>query len=280
MFGHGFWSGMISTAVVITGIYLVLLLAMMLFQSKMIYFPSNYIHSTPSDAGMNFEDVYFQTSDSVKLHGWFIPAGDARATVLFFHGNAGNISDRLESVRIFHELGLNTFIFDYRGYGKSGGQTTEKGTYLDSEAALDYLLTREDVIGRKIILFGRSLGGSIAAWLARERSPDAVILESAFTSMNDVAAKHYPFVPVRLLSRFDYNTRDYIREVKCPALVIHSRGDELIPFEHGEKLFETAREPKEFLEMTGSHNDGFFLTGQKYVSGLDSFISSIIDREK
>ncbi len=214
----------------------------------------------------------------MKLSGWFVPAERSRGVILFCHGNAGNISHRLESVQVFHRLGLSTFVFDYRGYGQSEGKPTEQGTYLDAEAAWRHLVQKQQVDPTEIIIFGRSLGGAIAAWLARDHPPKALIIESTFTSVRDIGAELYPYLPVRLLSRFDYNAMDYLRQVNCPVLIVHSRDDEIIPFSHGRRLLETANEPKEILEITGTHNEGFMTSAKRYEDGLDSFISAHVGK--
>jgi len=193
--------------------------------------------------------------------------------ILFCHGNAGNISHRLESIQVFHRLGLSTFIFDFRGYGQSEGRPTEQGTYLDAEAAWHYLVRERQMSPTEIIIFGRSLGGSIAAWLAQDHTPKALIIESTFTSVRDIAAELYPYLPVRWLCRFNYNAMDYLHQLNCPVLIVHSRDDEMISFSHGRRLFETANEPKEFLEIMGTHNEGFMTSAKRYEDGLDSFIS-------
>jgi len=246
---------------------------LVLFQSRFIYFPERRIEATPDDIGLSYEPVLFEASDRVKLSGWFIPAEKSRGVVLFCHGNAGNISHRLESVQVFHRLGLDTFIFDYRGYGQSEGRTTERGTYRDAEAAWRYLVEDRQVDPSEIVIFGRSLGGTIAAWLAQDHPPKALILESTFTSVPNMAAQLYPYLPARLMSRFHYSAIDYIRQVDCPVLIVHSRDDEMIPFSHGQRLFEAANEPKKFLEIRGTHNEGFIVSAQRYHDGLDSFVS-------
>lgn len=247
-----------------------------LLQPRFIYFPDRGIYETPDRAGLSYEAVSFEAADGVKLSGWFVPAERSRGVVLFCHGNAGNITHRLASILIFHRLGLSTFIFDYRGYGASEGKPSEKGTYLDAEAAWRYLTEKRNLPPTGIVLFGRSLGGAIAARLAQDHRPKALIVESTFISVPDIAANLYPFLPVRLLSRFDYNAREYIKRVDCPVLVIHSTGDDIIPFAHGRRLFEAAKEPKEFLEITGTHNDGFVTSAKIYEEGLDAFISGYL----
>lgn len=258
------------------GVYIVFVAILVIFQSKFIYFPYREIAMTPADIGLSYENVYFETADGVKLCGWFIPAERPGEVILFCHGNAGNISHRLESIQLFYHLGLSTFIFDYRGYGRSEGKLTEQGTYLDAEAAWRYLVQKQRIAPNKIIIFGRSLGGSIAAWLAQDYMPKALIIESAFTSVQDIAADLYPCFPVKLLARFDYETLNYLRQVNCPVLIVHSRDDEIIPFSHGRRLFEIANEPKEFLELRGTHNEGFSQTAKRYEDGLNSFISKYV----
>jgi len=273
--GSNIWSFLWSFVRIAIVIYLVLVILMVVFQSRFIYFPERRIYETPRIIGLPFEDVSFEASDGVKLSGWFIPAEKPAGVILFCHGNAGNISHRLDSIQIFHSLGLSTFIFDYRGFGQSDGKVTEKGTYLDAEAAWNYLVGKKQAAPSEIIIFGRSLGGAVASWLAKEHTPKGLIIESTFSSVQDIAADLYPYLPVKLLARFHYNAVDYIRRVKCPLMVIHSRNDDIIPFKHGRRLFEAAHEPKEFLEITGSHNEGFLTSGGFYVDGLNSFISKL-----
>ncbi len=254
-------------------LYIGLVTSLFIFQDRLIYFPIRHISATPADIGLTYEPVWLETADGVKLSGWYVPAKEARGVVLFFHGNAGNISHRLDSIGTFHRLGLSVFIIDYRGYGQSEGKTSEQGTYLDAEAAWRYLVEDQQIPADEIILFGRSLGGAVAAWLAQKHTPGLLILESSFTSVPDVAAKHYPFFPVRLLARFKYNTLERLPEINCPVLVVHSPDDEIIPYSHGEQLFAAAQEPKDFLNLSGGHNEGVFIMGKRYEAGLDAFIT-------
>jgi fermentation-respiration switch protein FrsA (DUF1100 family) len=245
-------------------------------QASIIYYPNipgRDLTATPENIGLMFEDVEFYTSDNIKLHGWFIPHENPRGTVLFLHGNAGNISHRIDSIDIFHKLNLNVFIIDYRGFGQSQGKTTEQGTYHDAEAAWNYLTESKGINEKQIIIFGRSLGGSIAGWLASRHHPSSLIVESGFTSAPEMGKKLYPFLPVQWLVHFKYNTRKYVSNVSCPVLIAHSTGDEIIPYEEGRAIFEAAPEPKQFLEMRGGHNDGFIISGSTYVEGLRSFIN-------
>jgi len=259
--------------IIIAGVYVAFAGFLFIFQSSYVYYPERILSTEPGSIGLSFENVSFETTDGLKLSGWFIPCEGARGVILFCHGNAGNISHRLDSIQIFHQLGLDVFIFDYRGYGQSGGKPSESGTYRDADAAWRYLVEERRVNPNKIIIFGRSLGGAVAAWQARSHTPGALILESTFTSVPDIAAKLYPYLPVKLMSRFKYDTEGYLEGVNCPVLIVHSRDDEMMPFRHGQRLFEVAKEPKEFLEISGSHNEGFITSGKRYNDGLNAFIS-------
>ncbi len=250
-------------------------------QSSLIYFPNmpgRALTATPQQIGLHYEDVEFTADDGVGLHGWFIPAAEARASLLFFHGNAGNISHRLESIAIFNALGLDVFIFDYRGYGQSQGKISETGTYRDAEAAWRYLTETRGVAPGDIIVFGRSLGSSIAAWLASRQKPAGLIVESGFSSVASMAQRLYPFLPVRWLSRFRYDTSSYVSALTCPLLVVHSKTDEIIPFAEGMAVYDAAPADKRFLEIRGGHNDGFVVSGATYINGLKSFIDSSLSR--
>ncbi|MBN2255888.1 MAG: alpha/beta hydrolase [Deltaproteobacteria bacterium] len=267
------WSVLWSVLRIALSVYVILIVLAVLFQSHFIFFPERHIAATPENIGLKYEEVAFPTADGKILSGWFIPADKPRGFLLFCHGNAGNISHRLDSLMLFHHLGLSTLIFDYRGYGRSQGRISEEGTYADAEAAWNYLVKVRDVAHCDIIIFGRSLGGAVASMLARHHKPKCLILESTFTSIPDIAARLYPFLPVRILMRFTYPVIDNIRNVKCPVLIVHSRDDDIIPFDHGRRLFDEAHEPKEFLEIRGSHNEGFLISGRRYLEGLESFIS-------
>lgn len=253
--------------------YLVLVAFVYLRQAKMLYFPSREIDATPADAGLAYDDVTLKTADGVTLSAWYIPAPNERGFLVFCHGNAGNISHRLDSLKIFHDLRLSVLIFDYRGYGRSEGEPTEKGTYLDAEAAYDYLVKTRGISPSRIIIFGRSLGCAVAAELAVRHKAGALIIESGFTSVPDLGRKFFPHLPVRLISRFHYATMDKVGGIPIPKLFIHSPDDEIIPFEQGMRLFEKAREPREFLKIRGGHNEGFLMSGEQYTGGIDRFLS-------
>jgi len=255
--------------------YGVLVLLVYARQARLLYLPTTSLDTTPGDIGLDHEELYFTTADHVRLHGWWIPAPNAWHTLLFMHGNAGNIAGRLPSIQLFHDLGLSVFIFDYRGYGLSGGHPDEHGTYLDARAAWDTLIVR-GIPPERIVVFGRSLGGAIAANLAAEVSgAAALIVESSFTSAPDLAATLYPWLPVRAMLRFKYDTQARLRERTCPLLIVHSDEDELIPYSHALELYEAASPPKTLLTMHGLHANGFLTSGRLYRIGLATFLSSL-----
>jgi len=233
-------------------------------QPRLLYRPVKEIAYTPAQLDIKYEDVFIETTDGIKLHGWYIPAGESEFTVLFCHGNGGNVSHRLDSLDCFQQIGLSCLIFDYRGYGRSAGKPSERGTYLDARAAYEWLTNTRGVSPDRIIIFGRSLGGSIAAHLAGRVACGAMVLESAFTSYAGMGRRFYPYMPVRWFARFRYKTDDYIRNIACPILVIHSRADETVPFDFGVELYNLAGEPKRFVEISGGHNDGFLVSSGTY----------------
>ncbi len=256
------------------GAYLVLALVMYFSQHRLLFLPQAELIATPGQLGLDYEDLVLDTADGEKLHAWYVPAGDALGTVLFFHGNAGNISHRLESIARFQRLGQNVLILDYRGYGRSSGKPSERGTYLDADAAWRYLTVRRGVPAHEIAIFGRSLGAAVAIELATREPARALLVESGFTSVPDMAAHLYPWLPVRLLARIHYPSLERIARSRSPVLVLHSRDDELIPYQHGLALFEAAPEPKALYTMRGGHNDGFVTSGESYLHSLAQFIAN------
>jgi fermentation-respiration switch protein FrsA (DUF1100 family) len=268
---------MLKVLLIVAGGYLLLVAIAYLAQPGLLYLPNvagRELVATPRALGLNYEDVTLETSDGVSVHGWFVP-GESRRVLLYFHGNAGNISHRLHTIRLFHELSLSVFIIDYRGYGQSGGKPTEDGLYRDAAAAWQHLTGERGIAPGDIILFGRSLGGSVAAWLAAQEKPGALIVDSAFTSVPDIGQEVYPWLPVRMLSRFQHATLKYVAQAPCPVLVVHSRDDEIIPFHHGETIFSAVPGPKTFLEIRGGHNDAHATSAAAYYDGLRSFLDSL-----
>ncbi|MDP1549225.1 MAG: alpha/beta hydrolase [Nitrosomonas sp.] len=263
---------LLNLLVVLAVAYLGVVLLVYFGQPRLVYFPEKQLSITPEAIGLDYTSVNIATSDGETLHGWWMSVPDAKGTVLFFHGNAGNISHRINYLEMFKRLGYNTLLFDYRGYGQSSGVPSESGTYLDAQAAWRYLTETRDIAPAQIVLFGESLGGAVAAWLAVQEKPGLLALASTFTSVPDLAAEIYPFLPVRWISRFDYDTRKSLQLVTCPVFIAHSPQDEIIPFEHGQQLFQAAPEPKQFLELEGGHNIGFIFMQPLWIKSLGAFM--------
>ena len=247
-----------------------------LIERYFIYFPQKTLGADPSHVGLAFEDVSFTTADGKALHGWFVP-GRNEVTWLWFHGNTGNISDRLVNLKLLHdELGVSVLLFDYRGYGRSEGRPTEKGTYRDADAALAYLRSRGDVSPDRIIYFGRSLGTAVAVDLAARHPPYGLILESPFLSLRHMARLSYRFLPTWPLLVDRYDSQAKIAKVDAPLLVLHGDQDDTVPIEAGRRLFDAAREPKQFYTVRGaSHNDTYDVGGPSYLAALQSFVENL-----
>jgi fermentation-respiration switch protein FrsA (DUF1100 family) len=239
-----------------------------------IFFPERALFETPGDRGLSFEDVFFTTSDGVKLHGWFVP-GRNELTLVWFHGNAGNIGHRVDNLAEMHRyLGVNIFIFDYRGYGRSEGSPTEAGTYLDAQGAVDYLRGRPSVDPNRLVLFGRSLGCAIAAEAASKSQPYALVLESPFTSVQAMAKRVYPFLPgAGRLVRTRYDCLSRVGSVGAPVMVLHGDQDSIVPYEMGREVYEAASPPKRFYRIEGAdHNDTYLVGGAAYYEALAGFL--------
>jgi fermentation-respiration switch protein FrsA (DUF1100 family) len=283
MQGYGVYAPAMPTllklAAGLAAAYLCLAAWVYLSQRRLLYQPTRTVAVTPADVGLAYEDVELVNAMGTRLHGWWLPRPGARLTLLFCHGNGGNVSHRLESLRIFHDLGLSVLIFDYSGYGRSRGEPSETATRADARAAWDWLLRRGADPGT-VVLFGRSLGGAVVAGLAaevaREGAPPAgLILESTFTSVPDMGARLYPWLPVRLLARDRYDTVAALSGLRVPVLFVHSPDDEMVPAALGRALFEGYPGPKSFMTLRGGHNDGFLVTGQAYPAGLARFLEGL-----
>ena len=258
-------------------VWIGLALYMFVFQAQFVYFPTKGLDGTPARIDLAFEDVRLPTSDGEQIHAWFVPCPESnRGTVLFCHGNGGNISHRLDNLLILHRMGFAVLLFDYRGYGQSTGRPSEKGTYTDAQAAWDSLTRQRGIPPGSIVVYGQSLGGPVAAWLAARTNPAALVLDSTFTSLADEGGDVYPYLPVRILCRFRYATAQHLKSVPCPVVVIHSPEDEIVRFRHGQTLFRLAPGPKQFVEITGSHNEGFLSSGEKYSRGLDEALRAVM----
>lgn len=260
----------ITTLAVIGALYVGICALAWAFQDRLVWFPGPPPATDPGRYGLEFEDVTLTTSDGVDLHAWFLP-GTTPATVLISHGNGGTIENVIPLAKGFRDMGASVLVYDYRGYGKSAGNPTEEGTYLDAEAAFDWLIARGNEPG-DIIAYGHSLGGAVTVALATRRPLKRMIVENTFTSLADVGAKAYPFLPVRLLSRIHYDSVADAPDVRASALVIHSPGDELIPIELGRRLFDALGGDKAYLPTAGGHNDGGFLLKSEWRNQVHRFI--------
>jgi len=251
---------------------------MYMLQPGMVFYPTANINETPAEWQLPYEDVIIDTRDGERLHGWYIPAsGDSQAqpVLLFLHGNAGNISHRRASLEIFHRLGLNQLIIDYRGYGKSTGSPGEDGLYHDATAAWQYLLENRDFSADQIIIFGRSLGGAVATQLASRVQARGVILESSFSSARDMAQHTFPLLSHLLYLRYDFNSLERMPQINAPLLILHSPQDEIIPYQSAEKLFKAAQQPKTFVQLRGDHNNGFYLSQPMYQQALADWLQGL-----
>lgn len=236
-----------------------------------VFFPNRTLAVDPLGLRLPWEDVYFKTNDGVMLNGWFFKNPQARSTVLFAHGNAGNIGDRLVKIKFFYDLGLNVFIFDYRGYGKSEGKPSEAGVYSDAQSSYDCLRSRGDVDMKRVIFYGASLGGAVVIDLAMRQSPAVLVVESSITSARDMVHIFYPFLPSFFLS-LKLDSESKVRQLSIPKLFIHSLDDEVVPFGMGRKLFQAAGEPKEFLRVRGGHNDASIAADPQAAGALIRFL--------
>ena len=277
-----------------------------MIESRFIFYPESELVGSPAHWGLDFQEVRFPAKGGVTLHGWFVP-GDKDVTWIWFHGNAGNISHRLENLTLLHrQLGVNILLFDYRGYGLSEGRASEKGTYQDATAALEYVLSRQDIAPHRIVYFGRSLGAAVALWLATRRRPYGLILESPFASVQDMAKVAFPHLPLHLLVRGKYDSLSRIASVSCPlaamiglqfqrlpiavgdegviavsgeeGLILHGARDEIVPVEQAQRLYAAATQSKALFLIPGAgHNDTYSVDQPLYFRTLAEFMTSLED---
>jgi fermentation-respiration switch protein FrsA (DUF1100 family) len=267
-------------AATIVGVYLLVCLLVWWRQDDLVFFPGAPPATTPRAAGLAFEEHEIATEDGERLHAWTVGGarpGDARALILHSHGNAGSIEHRIDAAAAFVELGFAVLLYDYRGYGRSSGTPSEAGLYRDARAAWRHAT---EVLGwppGRIVLFGESLGGAVAIELACRADPAAVVVEETFSSLPDVGARVYPWLPVRLLARTRMASAAKLAGLRAPLLVIHSPDDEIVPFELGRRLFEAAREPKAFLATGGRHAQGGFRLREQWVGEVRAFLGRALE---
>jgi len=266
---------LITATLLLLTLYIAATALVALRQADYIYRPDHNIDTDPSDAGLTFEDITLKTPDGETLQAWFVPAHNASRTnppvILFCHGNGGDLGNRVETLQVFHSMGFSTLAFDYRGYGKSSGTPSEQGTYTDAMTAWNHLTKERKIAPEAIIIYGRSLGGAVACQLATQVNPRGLAVESAFASINAMAKKMFPLLPVALFSKFSYDNVENIKKIKCPLLMSHSRTDRTCPYSQGKAVFQVANEPKQFIELTGNHNDLAFNTTPAYRAAFQTF---------
>ena len=262
-------------------IYFALLIAVLLLlffafypqiERFFVFYPQAHLDAHPTQWRLAHEEVYFGTEDGERLHGWFFPLKGEAPVLLFCHGNAGNISHRLENVKFLLDQELQVFIFDYRGYGKSTGRPSEMGLYRDGLAAYDLLVNSKHISPDRIIPFGRSLGAAVAVEVSLKRDVRSLILESAFTSTKEMANTIFPFKLLSIVLPPHFNNLEKLAQTNPPKLIIHGEEDDIVPFSMGQKLYHTARPPKYFFPIKGAaHNDTYVVGGERYFQTLVSF---------
>jgi uncharacterized protein len=247
-----------SILLALAGGYLIILGLMYLFQNQLLFMPSSGMMQTPQSVGLTAEDVWIETEDGVTIHGWYFPHDESEFVVVLSHGNAGNISGRIAIAETLLNCGASVLMYDYRGYGQSEGRPGEKGLYRDIEAVVETLKTDFDYSERQIVMYGRSLGGAVAAYAAVQFDLGGLVLDSAFKNLKAMIRDVYPFVPV-WLAKYDFPTDKYLGQIDgLPIMIMHSPNDEIVGFHHGRALFDLIEEPKRFVELRGGHNDNFF----------------------
>jgi uncharacterized protein len=252
--------------------------AMFLNQASFVYFPERAYAASPRDFGLPFEDVRLRASDGTVLAAWWIPAEGARGAVVLAHGNGGNMSHRLDKARLLHDLGWSVLLFDYRGYGASDGEPSEEGTYTDMAAAADHVLSARGVDAARLVLYGESLGGAVAIEAACRRYPGALVVDSSFTGLREMARHYYPWLPASLL-RYRYDSLSRMPSLRCPVMVLHSPQDDIVPYTMGRALFDAAPEPKRFAELAGGHNDGGLMASPGAQRELGAFLREVISEK-
>ncbi len=270
--------------IILLVIYAGLCTLMFSLQDKLIYFPGSAgdVVITPGDMGLDFEDLRLASTNGATIHAWYTPCKEARGTVIFSHGNAGTISGRVDLVRDFHHLRLNSLFYDYQGFGKSEGSPSEARPYDDAAAAWQFVVDTKKETPARILIWGRSLGGGVAVELATRHCAAGqrvagLIAESTFASLADVAGRHYPFLPVRLLLRHRYDSLSKISAITCPKLFVHSPADRVVHYASGKKLYEAAPPPRTWLDLDGDHNTGMTNDARATVE-LKNFLREALGR--
>ena len=264
---------LLGTAV---GLYLVACAAMWLMQERLVFYGGPPPGTEPKDHGLPGSALFLKTDDGVRLGAWWIEAERARGAVLFLHGNAGNVENRVEHARAFLAMGFSTLIVDWRGYGASEGSPSEEGTYRDAEAGYEYLVRARGIEPARIAVFGESLGGGPAIELALRKPFGALILQSTFTSIPDVGALHYSWLPIHALARVEYANLEKIARVPVPVLFLHSKADELVPYSHAEALLAAALPPKSLVTTAGRHEESHFFMREEWTTAVRAALENML----
>jgi fermentation-respiration switch protein FrsA (DUF1100 family) len=258
---------------VVAVVYVTILAYVYFFQNRFIYYPTDDFAVLPDQVGLSCEDVWIDVSPTEQINGWYIAGRPDKRTVLFLHGNGGNIGHRLPHLQFLQSLGVSVLIIDYRGYGRSKGKPSEENFYADASASYQWIVKTKGVGPDRIILFGESIGGGVAANLAATSPCAGLILESSFTSIGDMARRVFAFLPTGLLLRSKYNTLEKLGKLTCPVLVTHSPEDDIVPFEMGQKLYAEAKPPKAFVRLYGGHNDRDYVNQPEYRQAVEAFLN-------
>ena len=256
----------------LTVVIAILKISILAIEKRNLYQPDKEIDLTPQSIGFTYEDVYFKTEDGQRINGWFIPAKDAKITILYCPGRGGNLSDRLQKIKFFHVSGFNSLAFDYRGFGNSSGKPSEQGLYKDARAAYDFLMSRNDIAKDKIVVYGKSLGGPVAANLCLHRKLAALILEGSFPSLKEYVGDLGGFLPTEWLVSEKFDAISRVKMIKIPKLFVQGMDDEIIDFSEGRLLFNKAASPKEFVTFDGHHDDNLFTVSDAYKDKLNKFL--------
>lgn len=255
--------------------YVLLLGVMYLFQNNLIFLPSSDLIVTPEKAGLQAEDIRIQTEDGERLHGWFFPHDESEYVVILSHGNAGNISGRIDIAKLLSEVGISVVLYDYRGYGQSSGKPDEEGFYRDVEAVVNYLKERKGYSERQMIMYGRSLGGAVASYAATRFEVSGLVLDSTFKNLKAMVGDLYPFVPSSL-AKYEFPTEKYLQQISAiPVMIMHSPNDSIVDISHGKHLYGIAKEPKRFVELRGGHNDNFHASADIYIQNWKEFLKTV-----
>jgi fermentation-respiration switch protein FrsA (DUF1100 family) len=280
---HG--AGLFRTAWLVAGAFAAAVVLMVVFEDSLIFFPTSYpdgewdVEAVAQGTECTVEDCFYAGEDGVRLHSWWcrrVAANPNEPVILFFHGNAGNLSHRAELMfDLASRVGSTVMVVGYRGYGRSEGRPSEDGLYADARAAWRFATVDRGVDPGRVVVFGKSLGGAVAVNLATETELAGLIVESSFTSIPDMAARHYPFVP-KFVIRTRMESLAKIGSIGCPLLVIHSQNDEVVPYELGRNLYEAAVEPKTFYEVVGAgHNETWMVGGHRYFEAIARFVAQL-----